>query len=177
MTPFCSRIVALVALALMGCEQPRAPKEAAQTTVATTSLDSETAATSTVVKPVVPVLPEPSLTCTPTTFGPNDTLTLAMKVPHGDYLIATQPGDSLFYVIYPERSGSTRNYSLIAPESFKQTAMLRLPGDVKAVPWYAGRDTTVAPLFPRPGKYVLTMGENLAGDNARAASCRVTFTD
>ena len=54
---------------------------------------------------------------------------------------------------------------------------LKLPADVKAVAWYAGRDTTVAPLFPRSGKYVLTMGENLEGDNARAASCTVTFSE
>jgi hypothetical protein len=54
---------------------------------------------------------------------------------------------------------------------------LKLPADVKAVAWYAGRDTTVAPLFPRSGKYVLTMGENLEGANARAASCTVTFSE
>jgi hypothetical protein len=99
-----------------------------------------------------------------------------MSVPHGDWLIAAQPGDSLFYVIYPLRSGSIRNYSLIPPEEFKQMETLRLAPDVKAVPWYFGRDTTLAPLFPRSGKYVLTMGESLAGDNARGASCTVTFS-
>ena len=98
-----------------------------------------------------------------------------MNVPHGDYLIATQPGDSLFYIIYPQRNVPSRKYSLIPPEEFKQMETLRLPSNVKAVPWYFGRDTTLAPLFPRSGKYVLTMGENLEGDNARGASCTVTF--
>jgi hypothetical protein len=100
-----------------------------------------------------------------------------MNVPHGDYLIATQRGDSLFYVVYPQRNVPSRKYSLIPSEEFKQMETLKLPSDVKAVPWYAGRDTTLAPLFPRPGQYVLTMGENLEGDNARGASCTVTFSE
>lgn len=120
-------------------------------------------------------LPPPSLTCSPTNFGPADTLTLRMNVPHGDYLIATQPADSLFYIIYPQRNVPSRKYSLIPPEGFKHMETLRLSPDVKSVPWYYGRDTTLAPLFPRPGKYVLTMGENLEGDNARGASCTVFF--
>ena len=122
-------------------------------------------------------LPPPRLTCAPTTFGPDDTLTLRMNVPHGVYLIATQPGDSLFYIIYPQLNMPTRKYSLIPPEEFKQMDSLKLPWNVKAIPWYAGRDTTLAPLFPRPGKYVMTMGENLEGHNPRGASCTVIFTE
>ena len=118
-----------------------------------------------------------SMSCTPTTFGPGDTLTLRMNTPHGDYLTAKQPGDSLFYIIYPQFNVPRRRYSLIPSDSFKQTPTLRLPADLRAVPWYYGRDTTLVPFFTRPGKYVLTMGEKLEGDyGARAVRCSVTFT-
>jgi hypothetical protein len=98
-----------------------------------------------------------------------------MNVPHGDYLIASQPGDSLLYIIYPQLNVPRRKYSLIPSEEFKQMETLKLRSDVKAVPWYYGRDTTLAPLFPRPGKYVLTMGEKLESEAARGASCTVIF--
>lgn len=118
-----------------------------------------------------------SMSCTPSTFGPGDTLTLHMNTPHGDYLTAKQPGDSLFYIIYPQLNVPRRRYSLMPSDSFKQTPTLRLPADLQAVPWYYGRDTTLAPFFTRPGKYVLTMGEKLEGDfGARAVRCSVTFT-
>lgn len=99
-----------------------------------------------------------------------------MNTPHGEYLIATQPGDSLFYIVYPQFNDPQRRYSLMPSDSFKQIATLRVPADTRAVPWYYGRITTLAPLFPRPGKYVLTMGERLEGGEARAVRCNVTFT-
>jgi hypothetical protein len=176
------QIVGPFALVIVCCARGGEPQRKEET-----SRDSAAIASAVpVTEPAVPAIGEPelrveaqlppaSLTCYPTNFGPTDTLTLRMNVPHGDYLIATQPGDSLFYVIYPQRNVPSRKYSLIPPEEFKQMETLKLPADVKAVPWYYGRDTTLAPLFPRSGKYVLTMGENLAGDNARGASCTVFF--
>jgi hypothetical protein len=175
------RILGLSALLIVSCGRADETTHANQTSTDTTTVaraDTAGAVAEVPTKAAEPAqvpLPPPSLTCSPSNFGPNDTLSLRMNVPHGDYLIATQPGDSLFYIIYPQRSVPSRKYSLIPPEGFKQMETLRLPSDVKAVPWYFGRDTTLAPLFPRSGKYVLTMGENLAGDNALGASCTVTF--
>jgi hypothetical protein len=173
------RILVPTLLTLVSCER-RGETTIVDTTSASTDsprLPTQMAPLNSVPPAVQVPLPQPRLTCTPTNFGSNDTLTLRMNIPHGDYLIATQPGDSLFYVIYPQLNVPNRKYSLIPPEAFKQIKTLRLAADVKAVPWYAGRDTTVAPLFPRSGKYVLTMGERLESDKARAASCTVTFNE
>lgn len=116
------------------------------------------------------------LTCTPSTFAAGDTLTLLMRTPHGNYLIATQPGDSLFYIIYPQLNVPTRKYSLIPSDAFTTTRTLRVPANLRAVAWYYGRDTMLVPLFTRPGKYTLTMGEKLEGDySARSVSCSVKF--
>src|SRR4051812_21894150 len=122
------------------------------------------------------ILPAQSLSCTPSTFGSGDTLTLQMNTPHGDYLIGKQPGDSLFYIIYPQFNDPRRRYSLLPSDSFKAIPTLRLAADLRAVPWYYGRDTTLARFFTRPGKYVLTMGEKLEGEEAKAVRCSVTFT-
>jgi hypothetical protein len=177
------RALALTPLLAVGCGGTRETPRVDQSTSGSDSVATVdtgriapgpvTSAPSVVEAP----LPPPRLTCAPTNFGPDDTLTLRMNVPHGHYLIATQPGDSLFYIIYPQLNMPTRKYSLIPPEEFKQTDSLKLPWNVKAIPWYAGRDTTLAPLFPRPGRYVLTVGENLEGDNPHGASCTVIFTE
>jgi hypothetical protein len=116
------------------------------------------------------------LVCSPKTFGPNDTLTLRMKVPHGDYLIADVPGGDLFYIVYPKLGDSTRKESILPSDAFKTMPMIRMPGDMKAKHWRYGHDTTEV-LFGRPGKYVLWLGVNLEGDfNAHSDKCEVTFT-
>jgi hypothetical protein len=46
------------------------------------------------------------------TLDPNENGRL-VGVPHGDDLIGIQPGDSLFYIIYPQRNVPSRKYSLI----------------------------------------------------------------
>ena len=177
------RALALAALLAVGCGRTRETARVDQTTSGSDSVATvDTGRLTPAPVPSTPTvveapLPPPKLACAPTNFGPDHTLTLRMSVPHGVYLIATQPGDSLFYIIYPQLNMPTRKYSLIPPEEFKQMDSLKLPWNVKAVPWYAGRDTTLAPLFPRPGKYVLTMGENLEGDHPRGASCTVIFTE
>jgi hypothetical protein len=178
-------MLGLATLSIVGCGRAPETSHVDQTSGDTTTTVQTPSASATTPSPPaseeplaaqVP-LPPPKLSCSPSNFGPKDTLILRMNVPHGDWLIATQPGDSLFYIIYPKRNATNRNYSLVPPEEFKQMETLKLPSGVKAVPWYYGRDTTLAPLFPRPGKYVLTMGENLAGDNGRGASCSVTLTE
>src|SRR5450759_3083272 len=171
------RVLAVAVLVMVSRERPRETNQVHDTSINSARLTTQAPETNSPPAPVEVPLPNPSLTCTTSNFGPKDTLNLRMEIPHGDYLIASQPGDSLFYIIYPQLNVPTRKYSLIPSAEFKQMETLRLPADVKAVPWYAGRDTTVAPLFPRSGKYVLTIGEKLEGDNARAASCTVTFSE
>lgn len=119
--------------------------------------------------------PLPSLTCSPKVLGPNDTLTLEMKTPHGDYLTANQPDGSLFYIVYPKLGDPSRKYSLVPSETFKSVPVLRLPSNFRAIPWKYGRDTTER-FFNRPGRYLFWVGENLEGDlNPRAVSCEVVF--
>jgi hypothetical protein len=177
------RILGLATLSILSCGRTRETThvdEKSSDTAMVAPADTATVANAPPAASQAPApvqeLPPPTLTCSPGSIGPNDTLSLHMNVPHGDYLIATQPGDSLFYIIYPQLNTPRRKYSMIPSEEFKQMETLNLSSDVKAVPWYYGRDTTLAPLFPRPGKYVITMGENLEGDAGRGASCTVTFS-
>jgi len=115
------------------------------------------------------------LTCVPGTLRANDTLTLRMETPHGDYLTATQPDKTLFFIVYPRFDDPSRKFSLMPSEEFKTTASLRLPATFRAKPWIYGRDSTET-FFSRPGKYVLWVGENLESDiNRHAVKCEVVF--
>jgi hypothetical protein len=118
---------------------------------------------------------ESRFTCIPGTLGRNDTLTLRMRTPHGDYLTATQPDGSLFFIVYPRLDDPSRKFSLIPSEQFRKIAVLRLAANFRAIPWKYGRDTTEA-FFSRPGKYVLWVGENLESDiNHHAVKCDVLY--
>jgi hypothetical protein len=121
------------------------------------------------------VLNGADLTCVPGTLRANDTLTLRMETPHGDYLTATQPDKTLFFIVYPRFDDPSRKFSLMPSEEFKTTASLRLPATFRAKPWIYGRDSTEQ-FFSRPGKYVLWVGENLESDiNRHAVKCEVVF--
>ena len=116
-----------------------------------------------------------AFTCTPRTLRRNDTLTLQMQTPHGDYLTANQPDGSLFFIVYPRFDDPSRKFSLMPSERFKTTASLRLSANFRAIPWKFGRDTTEV-FFTRPGKYVLWVGENLESDiNRHAVKCDVVY--
>ena len=185
-------VVVAITFAVASCERQQATSQAAQANNDSSSLntrasqqpgappaseiDSSQSSNQAAQQAADQIVPAQTLSCTPSTFGSGDTLTLRMKTPHGDYLIGTQPGDSLFYIVYPQFNVARRRYSLMPSDSFKTIPTLRLAADVRAVPWYYRRDTTLAPFFARPGKYVLTMGEKLEGGEARAVSCSVTFT-
>lgn len=187
------RVLVVITFAAASCERQQKTSQVAQTGTDSSSLntgisqqpatppartiDSSKPSDQPAQETTDEIVPEQSLSCTPSTFGSRDTLILRMNTPHGDYLIAKQPGDSLFYIVYPQFNDPRRRYSLMPSDSFKQVPTLRLAADVRAVPWYYGRDTTLAPLFPRPGKYVLTMGVKQEGDyGARSVRCTVTFT-
>src|SRR4051794_15176819 len=105
------RILVPILLALLSCEQRTEATHVDTTSADTPRVARKPAPVDSAAAPVEAPLPEPTLDCTPANFGPKDTLSLRMNTPHGDYLIATQPGDSLFYVIYPQLNVPTRKYS------------------------------------------------------------------
>jgi hypothetical protein len=123
---------------------------------------------SSVIQPIV---------CTPARFGPGDTLTLRMGTPHGDMLSIHAPDNRTVYSLEEPTLGKPRrNYSLIPPEEFRKVATFPVPADVRAIALVVGRDTTPEPVFTKPGKYMVVMGENLASDYSnRSTKCTVTF--
>src|SRR5712671_2542074 len=91
-------IFGLATLSIVSCGRAGETTHVDQTSSDTATIaPADTATIATVASPAnqaqataqVP-LPPPSLTCSPSNFGPNDTLSLHMNVPHGDWLIATQ---------------------------------------------------------------------------------------
>jgi len=101
-----------------------------------------------------------------------------MQTPHGGYLAVVQPDRSTYFVIDPYiQSRHSLKYSLIPAEQFQQMAILRLPTDVSAPPRVYGRDSILEPVFGKPGKYKIEVGENLEGDYSnRVTECIVTVT-
>lgn len=109
-------------------------------------------------------------------FGPGDTLTLQMRTPHGHYLWVTRSDDVSYLVVYPPQGHLKPDYSLIPSDEFSRTPTIRLPYNLKAVPYVYGRDTTLEPIFSAPGKYLVEVGDNFATDGgAPAPNCKLTF--
>jgi hypothetical protein len=120
----------------------------------------------------------PPLNCTPGSFGPGDTLTLQMRVPHGDYLTVTPPSGPAYFIIYPQWGNPRRRFSLLPSDDFKRVSTLRLPSDVRAIVRVINRDTVPEPVFATPGRYVLRMGENFEGDYGNVSyTCLLNFTE
>jgi hypothetical protein len=94
-----------------------------------------------------------------------------MKTPHAEYLFADHPDGTNFFIVYPSLGDTTRQYSYVPSDEFKNMSIIRIPSDIKANPRVLGRDKGVEPVFSRPGKYVFTVGE-LEG---RADICNVQF--
>jgi hypothetical protein len=94
-----------------------------------------------------------------------------MKTPHPEYLMADHPDGTNFFIVYPSLGEPSMKYSYVPSDEFKNMSVLRIPSDIKANPRVFGRDKGVEPLFSRPGKYVITLGE-LEG---RADVCNVQF--
>jgi hypothetical protein len=149
------------------------PRDTAATATADTVIaNAPTASTdetseSSVVQPIA---------CTPTTFGPSDTVTLRMGTPHGNQLSIHSPNRTTYSLVYPTPGKPRRNYSLIPSQEFRNVGTFPVAADVRAIPEIYGRDTTVEPVFVEPGKYLIVMGENLASDYSnRSTYCTVTF--
>lgn len=88
----------------------------------------------------------------------------------------SDPAATVYLVIYPTLGDPRRKFSQMPSEAFRQTSTLRLPGTLRGNARVYGRDSTVEPIFTRPGKYVIRVGENLEGDFAdKSAACTVTF--
>ncbi|HYS69611.1 MAG TPA: hypothetical protein VEM14_05170 [Gemmatimonadaceae bacterium] len=108
-------------------------------------------------------LDAPNFQCAPKLFTRRDTLTLRAEVPHGGWLTVTQPDGTTFELVAPpmSRDPGTPNYSIMNPEVFANTLILRLRADIRSRPAIYGRDT-LEPVFRATGDYKFTIGENLA---------------
>jgi len=118
----------------------------------------------------------PALTCSPTTFGPGETLTLRMRTPHGHYLWITRSDRTAYLVVYPPQGELKAEYSLVPSDEFARVETIRLPSQIEAIPYVYGRDTVRERVFSEPGKYSLEVGDNFATDGGSPApSCNLTF--
>jgi hypothetical protein len=131
-----------------------------------------------------------TLACSPDTIRPGDTLNIRMSTPHGNELSVVREAvgvglsdfersrDRTYYRVIDPLIGRPRlRYSLIPAEQFREMALLRLPVDVTAPPMIYGRDSTLEPVFSRPGKYTIKVGENMASDYSnRVTQCTVTLS-
>lgn len=99
------------------------------------------------------------LSCSPTELRAGDTLTVHMKTPHPEYLLADHPDGTPFQIVYPSLGEPSRKYSYVPSEEFKTMTTLRIPADIKANAFVVGRSDGVEPLFSQTGKYVLHLGE------------------
>ena len=116
------------------------------------------------------------LDCKPKTFGPGDTLILRMATPHGHYLWITKRDHTSYLVVFPPEMKLRVAVSMMPSEEFAQAATIRLPSDIKAVPYVYGRDTILESVFSEPGKYLLQVGDNFATDGGTAPpNCHLTF--
>lgn len=139
------------------------------------SARSETVSTGAASSVVADSSPPAPLACIPTTFGAGDTLTLQMRTPHGHYLTVSRSDRTAYLIVYP--LGKSRpNQSLIPSDAFTRVATLRLPSDVRAVPYVYGRDTILEPVFGESGKYLLRVGDNFGSDyGSEPDTCALTF--
>jgi hypothetical protein len=116
------------------------------------------------------------LVCGPTTLATGDTLTLSMGTPHGHYLWITKSDRTAYLIVYPPQGELKPKYSLMPSDEFTRVATLRLPSDIRAIPYVYGRDTILERVFTGSGKYLLEVGDNFATDfGSPAPSCDLTF--
>jgi len=97
-----------------------------------------------------------------------------MKTPHGDYLSATPPSGTVYFIVYQTLGEPTRRYLLVSCEAFITMNTLRLPASVTGAPRIAGRDTILETFFAHSGNYVLYLGQNMETDYPKSLSCRVS---
>ena len=116
----------------------------------------------------------PEFQCTPKTVGPRDTITLRMAIPHGEYLVVTQPNGTTFFLVYPHREEDA-GALLESSDAFAQMPMIRFGVDWKARPQLFGRDT-LERIFHEAGSYVVETVHNLESERAsQIHKCAVRF--
>jgi hypothetical protein len=99
-----------------------------------------------------------------------------MWTPHGHFLTVTRSDRISYNIVYPPVK-SKPTLSLVPSDEFVGVATLRLPADIRAVPYVYGRDTTLEVVFGAAGKYLLQMGDNIGSDyGTPPLSCDLTFT-
>lgn len=156
-------------LAACGEAPARSEKDSAQpAAVPSANAQSEDAGAASTSEPQ-------ALRCVPDSFGPGDTLTLTMNVPHGPFLAVVAPGDTWFYLIHAFRAGSTFNPSMVPPASFQSMSSFSIPADLRARPNVYGRDS-LEPVFHRPGDYRIVLAEKLSTDfGPPPVECMITY--
>ena len=116
------------------------------------------------------------LICSPATFGAGDTLTVRMSTPHGHYLTVTTSDRTAYLVVYPAQGHLTDAHSLMPSDSFASVATIRLPADIRAIPYVYGRDTILESVFSQPGSYLLEVSDSFGTDFGTAPpSCDLKF--
>jgi hypothetical protein len=126
---------------------------------------------------VPPMEDSTEFSCSPTSFGPRDTLTLQLATPHGGELMVLTPSDVYFSFVYPQLTNRAQKYSIVPSEDFKTMSTLKVPADIRLPPFVYGRDTIPESVFSRPGQYMLQMGDKLESDHTGPPYiCKVMFT-
>jgi hypothetical protein len=117
------------------------------------------------------------LACTPDTVGPDSTLVLRIRKPHGSSLHVGSPDGTPFLVVFHGEGSPDRaaRRSLMSPQAFEQLSELRvgvrqLTGGV----WVFGRDTNEV-VFRAPGRYRIRVGNDMETDGPDYAECLVTY--
>jgi hypothetical protein len=116
----------------------------------------------------------PDFQCTPKIASSRDTITLRMTIPHGEYLLVTQPNGTTFFLVYPHPAPPAVTV-LTSSDAFPQMPTIRFGTDLKSTPQVFGRDT-LERVFREPGNYVVEIGHNLESERAAAIhKCTVQF--
>lgn len=174
LTYFFARIATLAMLTAACSRGDEAPTKA--TRIAATTHVGLSDSTLPVRRESTSAIPLTAISCAPGKLSGDDTLTVHMRPPHGDYLIITAPNGTVFFVVYPQLGDPRRKYSQVPSDSFRKAQTMRLAGTLRANPRVYGRDTTIEPVFTQPGKYQIRVGEHLESDfAAESAVCEVTF--
>ena len=166
------------AFVLAGCDRSSGTSTTASSTAViigdSTSARSATATHSSYVTssalipsqlPAGDTLPDSvDLQCSPRRATLNDTITLRMQIPHGEYLMVMQPDSTVFFLSYPD-STEPRDFSLVQADSFAKMPVIRFRAGVRSRPHVYGRDTFET-VFSKRGKYVLTIGHKLETEHS-----------
>ena len=116
----------------------------------------------------------PPLRCTPEVLGPEDTLIVEMRTPHGPYLDILAPDGVYFAVVDPNPRGG--RVSLHDAAEFRSMRRLELPVAKATASPYVHGHTDPIQIFAVVGSYEIRLGENLrTHDGPPVYSCKVEY--